>query len=432
MNEQTRTGVVDLLHREVVPAGAVQETLAIALAAARAARAIGGEVERVRVWADPVLFKMAYSLTIPGTGETGILMAAALGAVAGKPAGELKNVLAAATAEDIETAHALVSRGAVEVQSWAWMEYPFVRVSVASNEGEALAVTRGSFENVSLVLANDVTVMRADEKTRKPQGFEPVDILSVEELVSVVRGIRMDDIAFLLDAAHMNLRLATIGMTGAKEGGIARGMLTMRQNGTLAKDLRTEVELHVIAAEEARVMSEGPVMTLAGSGSHGIAATLPVAVVAGDDAADDERLARALALSFLITLKVKSATGRLTALCGCAVASATGSAAGLVLLKGGTDEQVGYAIRNIAADIPGMVCDGLSAGCALKASTGAGAAVRAAFLALGDVVVPADTGISFGDPNRAIATIGRLAREGMAPSDIVLADAMTDGLSERG
>ncbi|MCK5212973.1 MAG: serine dehydratase subunit alpha family protein [Dehalococcoidia bacterium] len=428
MEESNRSGVLDLLHREVVPAGAVQETLAIALAAAHAARAVGGEVERVRVWADPVLFKMAYSLVVPGTGETGILIAAALGAVAGEPDRGLKNVLAAATPEDIEAARALVARGAVEVQSWVWMEYPFVRVSVTSSEGEALAVTRGSFDNVSLVVVNDMTVMRADEKTRKPQGFEPVDRLSVEDLVAVVRNIRIDDIAFLLEAAHMNLRLASVGMTGAKEGGIARGMLRMRQDGTLAKDLRTEVEVHVIAAEEARVVSEGPVMTLAGSGSHGIAATLPVALAASEGDMGDERLARSLALSFLITLKVKSATGRLTALCGCAVAAATGSAAGLVLLKGGTDEQVGYAIRNIAADIPGMVCDGMSTGCALKASTGAGAAVRAALLALGGVVVPADTGISHGDPNRAIATIGRVAREGMAPVDVVLADAMAGGL----
>ena len=266
MDEQTRAKVLDLLHRELIPAGAVQETLAIALAAAHAARAIGGEVERVRVWADPVLFKMSYSLPVPGTGETGILIAAALGAVAGEPDRGLKDLLAAVTPENIETSRALVARGAVEAQSWAWMEYPFVRVSVTTSEGEALAVTRGSFENVSLLLANDIPVLRADAKHRKPQGFEPVERLSVEEIVSISREIRIDDISFLLEAAHMNLSLASVGMKNAAEGGIARGMLGMRQAGLLAKDLRTEVELNVISAEDARVVSEGPVMTLAGSG----------------------------------------------------------------------------------------------------------------------------------------------------------------------
>ena len=183
-----------------------------------------------------------------------------------------------------------------------------------------------------------------------------------------------------------------------------------------------------IAAEEARVSSEGPVMTLAGSGSHGIVAIVPVGVAAKLDCADDDATARALALSCLVTLKVKSRTGRLTPLCGCAVAASTGAACGLVMLRGGTDEQVGYAVRNMAADVPGMVCDGLNAGCALKVSTGAGAAVRAALLALANLAVPPRTGISHTDPDRALETIGRLARVGMASVDTVIAADMAAGL----
>ena len=431
MEETIRSGVLDLLHRELKPAGAAHETLAIALAAAHAARAVGGEVQRVRLWADPALFKMSFALHIPGTAETGILMAAALGAVAGEPKGGVKDVLVNTDAESVAAARRLVERDAVDAQSWAWMEYPFVRVIVSTSEGEGLAVVRGTYETLSLLVANDVTLARNEQEPHGAVGFEPIDKLTVPEIIAIARGLRFDDIRFLLEGGDVNLALAVEGMTTAKDSGLASRMLAMRTEGMLATDLRNDVELHVIAAEEARVLSEGPVMTLAGSGSHGIVALVPVAVAAKLDGADQETTARALALSCLITLKVKSLTGRLTPLCGCGIAASTGAACGLVLLRGGSEEQIGYAVRNMAADIPGMVCDGLNTGCALKVSTGALAAVRAALLALAGLTVPPGTGIAHADPDRALETIGRLSRVGMASVDSVIAADMSAGLHVR-
>jgi L-cysteine desulfidase len=275
MDETLRSGVLDLLHRELKPAGAVQETLAISLAAAYAARAAGGEVQRVRVWADPVLFKMAYALPVPGTGETGILMAAALGAVAGHPEGGLKSVLTGLNDESRAAAKELNRRGAIEAQSRAWMEYPFIRAIVTTSEGEGLAVIRGTYESLSLLAVNDVTLERHEREAHVVDLFEPVDTMPFADLVLTAREIRFDDIKFLLQARDVNMKLAADGMAGVSEDGLARRMLAMRQQGMLAADLRSEVELHVIAAEEARISSEGPVMTLAGSGSHGIVALVP-------------------------------------------------------------------------------------------------------------------------------------------------------------
>ncbi|MFW6103066.1 MAG: L-serine ammonia-lyase, iron-sulfur-dependent, subunit alpha [Chloroflexota bacterium] len=431
MDETVRTGVLDLLHRELKPAGAAHETLAIALAAAHAARAVGGEVERVRLWADPALFKMAFALHVPGTAETGILMAAALGAVAGDPRGGVKDVLENTDAESVAAACRLVERDAVDAQSWAWMEYPFIRVIVSTSEGEGLAVVRGTYETLSLLMVNDVTLVRNEQEPHGAVGFEPVDMLTVPELIAIARELRFDDIRFLLEGSDVNMTLAVEGMTTAEEGGLTSRMLAMRTDGMLAADLRSEVELHVIAAEEARVSSEGPVMTLAGSGSHGIVALVPVSVAAKLDCAGEEVTARALVLSCLMALKVKSLTGRLTPLCGCAVAASTGAACGLVLLRGGSEQQIGYAVRNMAADIPGMVCDGLNAGCALKVSTGAAAAVRGALIALAGLPVPPRTGIAHADPDRALETIGRLSRVGMASVDTVIAADMSAGLHLR-
>jgi len=139
---------------------------------------------------------------------------------------------------------------------------------------------------------------------------------------------------------------------------------------------------------------------------------------------EEDRFARAIALSCLLTLYVKAYSGRLSALCGCAIASSTGSRAGIVYLHNGTEGQIGYAIKNLAADVTGMICDGGNFGCALKTSTGAGAAVRAARFALKNVVMPSNSGIVGDCPEETIRNIGRISSPGMEQTDEVILDIM--------
>ena len=145
----------------------------------------------------------------------------------------------------------------------------------------------------------------------------------------------------------------------------------------------------------------------------------------------DEKLAKAVALSLLLTIYIKTYSGRLSAFCGCAVTAAAGASAGIAYLLGGSDEQIRYAIKNMAADVTGLICDGGNFGCALKTSTGAGAAIRAALLALKGVIIPDDSGIVGKGVEETIKNIGKIASPGMVETDKVILDIIRVRLGRR-
>ncbi|MBQ2101961.1 MAG: L-serine ammonia-lyase, iron-sulfur-dependent, subunit alpha, partial [Bacteroidales bacterium] len=160
-----------------------------------------------------------------------------------------------------------------------------------------------------------------------------------------------------------------------------------------------------------------------GSGNQGITASMPVVAYAMKYGVDDERLARALILSNLVAIHIKSYLGRLSALCGCVVAS-TGSACGIVYLQGGTYEQVCYAVKNMAGNITGMLCDGAKVGCAMKVASGVSCAVQSAVLALRGTCVPATDGIVEEDVEKTIRNLGDLGSAGMKTADRMILDIM--------
>jgi L-cysteine desulfidase len=158
-------------------------------------------------------------------------------------------------------------------------------------------------------------------------------------------------------------------------------------------------------------------MSIAGSGDHGIISTMPLLAVKEKTNASEEKLARAIAMSYLITIYIKNYAGLLSAFCGCAVAAGTGASTGIVYLLDGSVSQIGDTIHNMAANITGMICDGGNYGCTLKAVTGAGAAVTSALLALNGFVIPNGSGIVGYSPEETMRNIGRIASPGMLQTD---------------
>ena len=179
------------------------------------------------------------------------------------------------------------------------------------------------------------------------------------------------------------------------------------------------------AAADARMSGcQMPVATLCGSGNQGITATVPVIATCDYFRFSEEACLRALALSCLITIHVKSFIGRLSPICGCGMGSSIGVCAAVTYLFGGGPEQIGDAIRNVIADVSGIICDGAKAGCALKVATVVNSAFRSARLALRGLGAGSLDGIVSEEVETSIRNIGRLGNEGMADADRVILDIM--------
>jgi L-cysteine desulfidase len=195
--------------------------------------------------------------------------------------------------------------------------------------------------------------------------------------------------------------------------------------GMMGDNVFTRMLSVTAAACDARMAGATfPVMSNSGSGNQGIAATLPVTVFAEEHKKSEEELVRALILSHLMTIYIKQSLGRLSGLCG-AVVAATGSACGITYLMGGSREQIGFAVKNMIANITGMICDGAKPSCALKVSNGVSSATLSALMAIDDKVISSVEGIMDEDVDKTILNLTRIGRDGMCETDKMILDIMT-------
>ena len=168
-----------------------------------------------------------------------------------------------------------------------------------------------------------------------------------------------------------------------------------------------------------------PVMSNSGSGNQGITATLPVVVYGEQCGASEEQMIRALVLSHLAVIYIKQSLGRLSALCGCVVA-ASGSSCGITYLMGGGYDEVAMAVKNMIANLTGMICDGAKPSCALKLASGVSTAVLSAMMAMEHRCVSSLEGIIDEDVDRSIHNLTAIGREGMNETDGLILNIMTN------
>ena len=147
-----------------------------------------------------------------------------------------------------------------------------------------------------------------------------------------------------------------------------------------------------------------------------------MACYAEEIGADDDTLARALILSHLTSIYIKQSLGRLSGLCGCVTAS-TGAAAGVTWLMGGGYDQVCAAIKNMVANLTGMICDGA------KRASGQEihrtfTAMMSALLAVNGKCVSSQEGIVCDDIDTTIHNLTSIGRDAMTETDHLVLDIM--------
>ena len=394
MTERQRE-IIELIHKEVKPALGCTEPIAVALAAAKAMETLpaGSTPDRIQVGVSGNILKNGMGVGIPGTDMIGLHIAAALGAVCGKSGYGLE-VLKDLTCDDVAAAKRMVSEKAVEVSVADTGKLLYVKAQVSSGSRSAWAVIEDDHDKiVETGLDGKVVSVLDTGAPSQPSGKETLDYhLTVKEIYSFAQEADFEDIKFILADRDLNLALAEEGLKG--DYGLNVGnAIRENQREVFGDDFMSFAMGMTAAASDARMAGcKLPAMSNSGSGNQGITASMPVITYAIKYGVDDERLARALTLSNLVAIHIKGYLGKLSALCGCVIAS-TGSACGIVLLQGGTYGQVCATIKNMIGNITGMVCDGAKVGCAMKVASGVSCAIQSAVLALSGKCVSETDGI---------------------------------------
>lgn len=418
----------DLFRIEVVPALGCTEPVAIALGAAAAVSLLAGEeIESVEIWVDPNIYKNGIAVSIPGTGGLcGLDLAAAIGAMGGDPRLRLQ-VLEPVNAEVVASAQQLLRKKKVTVNLLPDQQGLLVKTAVKSGTDFAESLIRDVHDNIVSLTLNGEEVLDnsllSGKDSQQGKGDLPkleawLKELSLAELFELLDDLDGEDLAFLEEGVRINMRLAEYGLKHGPGLGIGKALERLARQKFIMRDMILAARILTSAASDARMAGiKLPAMSSAGSGNHGLIATLPIWAVKDYLACDKESVLKSIGLSHIITAYVKAYTGRLSAVCGCSIAAGAGAAAGIAHLLGGDLHHIAGAIKNLTEDLAGVICDGAKAGCSLKLATAAGTAVQAALFSLHGVQVQPTDGIIAISPEKTMQNIGVLSTEGMIETD---------------
>ena len=434
--------IIALIRREVKPALGCTEPIAVALAVAKAVEIIGEKCGCGPAWrlqaplsigveVSGNILKNGMGVGIPGTGMVGLPVAAALGAVCGDSSLGLE-VLSRLDQASVERAKELVAKGCVRISVADTDHLLYVKATVTAEGGvaasaevdpHAYAVIEDDHDRIVETSFADHILMSSESAAAAAERPAEKYDLNVRDIYDFARTAPFDSISFILADRTLNLALAIEGLHGAYGLQVGKA-IRENQAEVFGDDFLSYAMGLTAAASDARMAgSTLPAMSNSGSGNQGITVSMPVIAYAMKYNADDESLARALILSNLVAIHIKHYLGKLSALCGCVVAS-TGSACGIVYLQGGGYDAVCAAIKNMAGNITGMVCDGAKVGCAMKVASGVSCAVQSAVLALRGTCIPSTDGIIEDDVEKTIRNIGAIGSAGMKTTDRMILDIM--------
>lgn len=426
LSSEIREEIIRLIKREVVPAMGCTEPVAVSLCTAKATELLGVEPESIEVRLSPNILKNAMGVGIPGTGMIGLPIAVALGAIVGRSEYQLE-VLKDTTPEAVEQGRKMIEEQRIKVGvKQGACDILYIEVEAVCASHRAVAVISGSHTNfVYLAKDSDVTLdTRGGGATTATAGGDIM--LTLHKVWEFATESPIEELKFILEARNLNKAVAEESLRGEWGHCLGRTIRGSANKKEIFGDTTfTRMVSYTSAACDARMGgAQIPVMSNSGSGNQGIASTLPVVVYAEEKGVSEEQLIRALVLSHLTVIYIKQSLGRLSALCGCVVAS-TGSSCGVTYLMGGGYEEVTMAVKNMVANLTGVICDGAKPSCALKLASAVSTAVFSAVMAMEHRCVTSLEGIVDDDVDKSIRNLTSIGSRGMMETDKMILDIMT-------
>lgn len=420
--------VKEILKMEVKPALGCTEPAAIAYGVAYAKSLLKKtdleNLEKIEVHIDPNIYKNAMAVPIPGThGRSGLKLAAALGFVCGDSNKKLE-VFDDVNDDCIEAAYELINADKIAVNLASDKKEIYVQSIIKTKENESMSVIKKYHDNIEKLCLNGKSLYSDSKKNihKEPNSIDNMEkwlsSLKLNNLLKMLDDIDDEDLAFIKQGVDMNMALSNYGLKNGLGLGVGLAIKNMIKSGFLKEDIASVAKMITSAAADARMAgAKLPAMTCVGSGNHGICAILPVWAVGKYKKVDEVEIYKAIALSHLVASYIKTYTGRLSAICGAAVAASSGAAAGITYMLSENRDYIANAISNVIQDLSGIVCDGAKLGCSLKLATAAQEAVSASLLSINGVKANPIDGIMGNSVEESIKNLGVLSKKGMAEAD---------------
>jgi len=400
--------------------------MAVALCTARATELLGARPEEIEVLLSANILKNAMGVGIPGTGMIGLPIAVALGALIGKSEYQLE-VIKDLTPESLEEGKKYISENRINIglkPGKCDKLYIEVTCSAHGSRDKATAIIARTHTSFIYEALNDKVLL--DHRADGNESAAGDDVkLNMKMVWDFAMTTHVDKLRFFVNVRDVNMRAAAESLKGNYGHCLGKTMDRPLSHGIFGNSIYSHIISKTASACDARMGGAMiPVMSNSGSGNQGICATNPVAVFAAENENTEEELIRAMCLSHLTAIYIKQSLGRLSALCGCVVAS-IGSSCGITYLMGGDFQRVCYSVKNMIANLAGMICDGAKPSCALKISSGVSTAILSAMLSIEGKHVTAAEGIIDEDVDRSIRNLTSIGKEAMCETDDMVLDIMT-------
>ena len=419
---------VQILREELVPAMGCTEPIALAYGAAKAREVLGCLPDSVLVEASGNIIKNVKSVVVPNTnGLKGIEAAAVAGIVAGK-AERILEVISEVTDEEKRAMRDYLAShevGVVPAQGDVVFD---IIINLKAGEDTVRLRIADYHTNIVLIERNGETLLCRGKVSEKAEmkGLTDRSCMSVEAAVDFAQSCNIEDVRELVERQiDYNYAIAEEGMRNFWGANIGK---TLRVH--YGDDVKTRAKYMAAAGSDARMSGcEMPVIIVSGSGNQGITASVPVIVYAKDLGVSHEAMVRAVLLSDLLTIHLKTGIGRLSAYCG-AVSAGSAAAAAIAHLCGGDLADVAHTLVNGLAIVSGMICDGAKASCAAKIAASIDAGLLGWCMYQNGQQFYGGDGVITKGVEATITNIGRLGRIGMRETDKEIIRIMTNQPAE--
>ena len=422
MEKKIYEAYADILKEELVPAMGCTEPIAVAYAAAKARQVLGTLPERLEIEASPNIIKNVKSVIVPNTGSLrGIEAAAVAGAVAGQADEELQ-VLSHVTSEQITEIAEALKKIPCEVSSSDNGYVFYIRVFAEGTGHTAAVEITGHHTNITRIEKDGAVLFSAEYREESAPAQTDRSLLNVRDIIEFADTVDIDDIAPILERqVEYNTAIADEVLRG--DWGANIGSILLKSYGS---SVHNRAKAYAAAGSDARMSGcEMPVVINSGSGNQGLTASLPVIVYAKELDVGRDMMYRALAVSNLVTIHLKTGIGALSAYCG-ATSAGCGAGAGIAYLYGGKYHEISHTIVNALAINSGMICDGAKPSCAAKIASAVEAGLLGFQMQSHDSQFYGGEGIVVKGVENTIRNVNSLAHDGMRETDRVIIQMMTE------